>query len=152
MPKHKEIIYDTPNLYRSIGFVLGRLQTMVAFIPWKAKEDFNDKFYDATGRLPYPDEQGLIIHPKEVNKYWTECRITFQATRLELSTLFLGYNWVVEGADSNHWNINNNNLFFKLLSLGFQLGTKQSIETIKAKIPTQFTANFEEGLAKAQKG
>jgi hypothetical protein len=64
MPKIKDSIVETPNLYRSIGFVLGRLQTMVVFIPQKARDDFNEKFYDAVGRMPYPDEQGLVIHPE----------------------------------------------------------------------------------------
>jgi len=149
MVKQKETIYETPNLYRSIGFILGRLQTLIAFVPWKAKDDFNDKFYDAIGRRPYPDEHGLVIHPEGVNKYWTECRIIFQATERETLALFLGYNWIVQGADAHHWNINNNTLFFRLLSLGFRLGTKQDKEIIKSHIPPQFTVNFEEGAAKA---
>ena len=150
MPKQKERIVETPNLYRSIGFVLGRLQTMVAFVPWKAKDDFNEKFYDAVGRMPYPNEQGLVIHPEGVNKYWTECRIVFKATERETLALFLGYNWIVQGSDPNHWNINKNIFFFKLLSLGFRLGSTQDKETIKANIPMQFVISFEEGLTKAQ--
>ncbi len=148
MAKQKEMVVETPNLYRSIGFVVGRLQTMVAFIPWKARDDFNDKFYDTVGRMPYPDEQGLVIHPEGINKYWTECRIIFQATERETLALFLGHNWIVQGADANHWNINNNALFFRLLSLGFRLGTKQDKEAIKSHIPPQFTVYFEEGVAK----
>lgn len=143
------MIVETPNLYRSIGFILGRLQTMVAFVPWKARDDFNEKFYDAVGRVPYPDEQGLVIHPEGVNKYWTECRIVFQATQRETLALFLGYNWIVQGSDLNHWNINNNNFFFRLLTLGFQLGTKQNIEIIRANVPVKFLAVFEEGMTKA---
>lgn len=148
MAKLKEMIIETPNLYRSIGFVLGRLQTMVAFVPWKARDDFNEKYQDAVGRMPYPNEQGLIIHPEGVNKYWTECRIVFQATEQDTLALFLGYNWIVQGSDPSHWNINNNTFFFKLLSLGFQLGSKQDKEAIKTNIPTQFLASFEEGVVK----
>lgn len=150
MPKQKEEIYETPNLYRSIGFVLERLQTMIVFVPWKAKDDFNEKYYDAVGRLPHDDEQGLIIHPEGVNKYWTECRVIFRATERETLSLFLGYSWIVKGSDDNHWNINNNQFFFRLLSLGFRLGTKQDKNYIKANIPLKFATSFEEGIVRAK--
>ena len=59
--------------------------------------------------------------------------------------LFLGYDIIRSGNDSNCWNINWNVLFFELLSLGFRLGNKQDVEAIKLKIPTEFQVVFLEG-------
>jgi len=152
MPKQEALITESHNLYHSIGFVLGRMDTMVAFVPAKAKDDFSDKFHEATGRDPYPNEQGLTIHPEGTNKYWTECRIIFRARPEELFTLFLGlgHKQIVKGAGNERWNINSNPLCFKLLSLGFVLGTTQNAAQIRARIPAPFLVDFDNGVAEGQ--
>lgn len=115
MPKKKsyQSVY-TPNLYSSIGFILRKQPQLVAFVPPQAQDDFFDKFREATGRNPYPDEPGLVLHPEGTNKYWHECRISFNATEQETWRLFLGDDLLVAGRDNTHWNVNNK-LFFEFL-------------------------------------
>jgi len=150
MAKRQEFIFKTPNLYQSIGFVLGRKPSLLAFVPPKAKDDFYDKFHEATGQYPYPNETGLVFHPEGTNKYWFECRVIFPATQRETLSLFLSYTWVVPGSDEGHWNINNNAFFFELLVIGFKPGYQQFPDIIRGKIPPKFIGAFDVGFNKAK--
>jgi len=145
MKKGLLALLPTPNFYSSIGFILAHQTQLLAFIPPKAKKDFWDKFNEATGRDPLPDEQGLVLHPEGTNKFWHECRITFKATERETLRLFLGDDIIVAGQDENHWNINNNNLFFRLLELGFNSGYKQDKQAVQVNIPEEHLQSFLEG-------
>jgi len=151
-PVKQETIDESPNLYRSIGFVLGRMQAFVVFIPYKATDDFRNEFLDVEGRMPSLDEPGVVIHPEGVDKYWMEYRITFRASERETLVLFLGYQWVVKGnQDKTLWNLNNNAFLRRLREMGFQLGRKQNWDTIESNIPAQYKDSFLDGLIKAGK-
>lgn len=152
MPKKKDYwLVHTPNLYSSIGFILGRQLQLVAFISPKAqaKDDFFDRFREATGRNPYPNEPGLVFHPEGTDKYWHEERIIFNATERETLRLFLGDDLLRRGSDDTHWNINNNQLFFELLQLGFRPGNIQDLNIIKPNIPTNYLEAFMAGYDRA---
>jgi len=138
----------TPNFYWSVGFILARHPQLVAFIPPKAKADFWDRYREATGQEPHSEMSGLILHDSDSNKYWHECRITYKATERENLRLFLSYDIIVSSNNNDYWNINWNVLFFELLSLGFKLGSKQDLETVKTRIPGEHQATFLDGYNK----
>ena len=147
MKKDKSIDIDS-NFCSSIGFILARQVKLLAFVPPKAKNEFFDRYEEATGQIITGNEQGLVLHPEGTNKYWYESRIIFKATERETLRLFLFCGDIVKGSDKEHWNLNSNDVFFELLRLGFQLGGNQPIESIKANIPTSFQLSFQDGFTR----
>ena len=149
--KKMSIKPQNQQFYWSLGFLLARKPTLIAFIPQHALRAFENKFHDATGRELSDNEKGIIIHPPKTDKRWYELRVTFIARANELHLLNFGDDVnIVEGSPDNKlWNINNNRFFLRLLEFNFSTGSQQNKTNIERAIPNQYFAAFKEGYTKS---
>jgi hypothetical protein len=117
-----------------------------AVIPFKSKAGFDRTFARIKGRLPRENEQGYYIHnDPTVDKWGVEMRLTFpikDATDMD----FGGSYAPVRSPNPEELRINSNELCYRLLSMGFNLGKIHDIEKIKANIPDRYRTAFEKGI------
>lgn len=132
--------------YRSLGF-LARNAFMYAFIAAKSQINFDEKYFILKNKYP-ENNSGYTVHGEEVNKYSYELRLAFNLpeNRSDGDIVFGPEIGLVSGTGDRGFNINNNDLCWYLLYMGFELGKNHNIDRIESRIPNDFIKYFEEGL------
>jgi len=133
------------SYFRSLGFVC-HSGFIEAIIPLKSKAGFDKTFLRIKGRQPRSNEPGYYVHNDPVvNKWGVEMRLTFSMPRK--SQIDFGISYVlVKSTDPTKLRINSNELCYRLLESGFNLGEIHDVEKIKSNLPDLYKASFEEGL------
>jgi hypothetical protein len=134
------------SLFRTVGFLTRRVR-IEAIVPATARHGFEEHYQRVKGVQPTPGVDMYYLHvDPNVDKWGSELRVSFRASREELSGLNLGVGVeVVEGHGSDERRINNNGFVWWLFRIGFALGEKQDMVIIRQRIPASYQADFENG-------
>ena len=133
------------NYFRSLGFVCNS-GFIEAIIPLKSKTGFDKTFLRIKGRLPRSNEPGYYVHNDPgVNKWGVEMRLTFTIPSKFHIDFGISYA-LVKSPDPTKLRVNSNELCYRLLESGFNLGENHDAKKIKSKVPDLYKAVFEEGL------
>ena len=130
--------------YSSLGFLARRVTVLEAFVPPQSVRGFSEDYINIKGSRP--GQKGLVLHPQGSNKWGSELRVTFKATPDELINLDFGPDVTIVDAPLNtgiSFRINNNRLWWRLLSFGFEMGTYQDISNIRSHIPPHYRNQFD---------
>jgi hypothetical protein len=141
------------RFFRSLGFLAIRASMLEAIVHPKAQEGFVQNYRIITGRRPAIGEDGYYVHVPSADKWGNELRVTFTATSQELDGLDFGPDVNVVSNPSSpgmSWRINNNGFWWRLLKLGFKMGSNQMVAEIRAHIPPQYRTDFDEGVRAAE--
>lgn len=132
------------DYYRTLGFleVHGRFD---AELPERSVSNFLENYQTHSGEHVTIDHEGIVLLG-DVDKWGPELRIYFPETDLAIN---LGYEAeITAGPAPGILRINNNNLWMRLVRMGFRLGKDHDIEAIRETIPPDKIVFFEEGLSK----
>jgi len=137
--------FQNEKYFRTLGYLSVHC-FIEAIIPFKSKCGFDKTFKIIKGRPPRNNEQGYYIHnDPEVDKWGIEMRLTFPMQ--DTTALDFGSPYVpVRSPDPTKFRINSNELCFRLLKLGFNLGDVHDVEKIKSSIPENYRTAFEVGI------
>lgn len=141
-PRRNDLFFFT------LGFLAARATMLEAIIPPHALAGFVHDYARVKGIKPREGQAGFYVHQLGVDKWGCELRITFRATLEELRALDFGPNVNVVQDPANpaaSWRVNNNGLWWKLLRLGFEMGTHQDVKRIGQCIPRQYRGRFSAG-------
>lgn len=139
--------------FRSVGFLSVRASMLEAIIQSNGFKAFSTRHNQVVGHEPLCGSEGLYIHSAHVDKWGCELRVTFEATEAEMSSLDFGPDVnVVENPSARlaSWRINNNEFWWHLLQLGFNMGSVQDPERIRTRLPMAYISAFVEGVALAR--
>jgi len=133
--------------FKTLGYI-SQSCMIEAILPSKSVSGFESNYYKIKGHLPQKGS-GYYIHGENVKKWGVEMRLTFTIPQsIAIDELdFGGSVTLVKSPEPNMLRINNNEFCYKLLQLGFDLGTKHDTESIKHEIPEHLRSSFEEGLS-----
>ncbi len=132
------------DYYRSLGFLASHAR-FDAELPSKSVSNFLKNYKTHSGEDITIEHDGIILLG-DVDKWGPELRIYFPETDLVLD-LGEGVE-ITNGPTSGILRINNNNLWMRLIRIGFRLGKDHNIEAIKNTIPPDKIVFFEEGQKK----
>jgi hypothetical protein len=138
--------YQSPDYFQSLGF-LARHAEFQAEVPPQARASFEENYYLSTGRRPTLHRDGY--YPIEIettyDKWAPELRIYFPeyGGRLDLPPEVEVRPGNTEGA----LRINSNQFWWRLVRVGFRLGTNHDIRQIRETIPPDQRARFELGFS-----
>ena len=132
----------------TLGFLTNRATMLEAIIPPHALAGFVQDYSRLKGVKPREGQVGFYVHQLGVDKWGCELRITFRADYRELANLEFGptVNVVKDPANPDvGWRINNNGFWWKLLKLGFEMGTSQDANRVTKNVPFQYREQFNKG-------
>ena len=132
----------------TLGFLTNRATMLEAIIPPHALAGFVQDYSRLKGAKPREGQVGFYVHQLGVDKWGCELRTTFRADCRELANLEFGPNVNVVKDPANldvSWRINNNGFWWKLLKLGFEMGTSQDANRIRKNVPFQYREQFNKG-------
>lgn len=140
------------QFYESIGFLAMRATMLEAIVPPHSLDGFARDYANIKGVAPRSGQAGFYVHNPLADKWGRELRITFTATENENADLDFGptVNIVIDPANVNNWRINNNSFWWSLLRFGFEMGSAQYLDTVRALIPFQYRNSFDSGVSKAR--
>lgn len=138
------------QFYESVGFLAVRATMLEAIVPPHSLDGFKRDYANVKGAAPRSGQTGFYVHNPLADKWGCELRITFRATENENAGLDFGpsVNIVIDPANGNSWRINNNGFWWVLLRFGFEMGSTQHVDTIRALIPFQYRNHFDSGVNK----
>lgn len=140
---------ENQRYFMTLGFLV-RHGFIEAIIPPKSEKGFVENYFKMKGRRPRQDNPGYYLHRDIiVNKWGIEMRLTFTIPRsINLSELDFGgaYN-LVESPDPEKLRINSNELCYRLLEIGYDLGVNHDMAQIEANVPQQYRDDFKRGLS-----
>jgi len=148
---HKNIISEysyyhpeaSEEYFKTLGF-LSNNGKFEAEIPKRSITNFLDNYEIHSGERVTPDTDGIIILG-DVDKWGPELRIYFPNPNFNF---YLGQNIEIRSGNVPELSrINNNNLWMRLIRIGFRLGKNHNIESIRGTIPPDQINNFEIGLS-----
>jgi len=129
------------SYFKTLGF-LSKHGRFDAEIPQESSCNFFDNYEIYSEERVNSDTDGVIILG-DVDKWGPELRIYFPTPNFNF---FIGKNIEIRsGIVQGQSRINNNNLWMRLIRIGFRLGRNHDIEKIKATIPPDQIKNFEMG-------
>jgi len=132
----------TDNNYRTLGY-LANHSRFDAELPEQSVSNFLSNYQAHSGEQITTDHPG-IIELGYVDKWGPELRIYFPETELELD---FGHGiQITSGPNPGILRVNNNNLWMRLIRIGYRAGTNHNIEAIRETIPQDKIVFFEEGL------
>lgn len=140
--QHNDLFFFT------LGFLTTRATMLEAIIPPHALAGFVQDYSRLKGVKPREGQTGFYVHQVGVDKWGCQLRTTFRADYKELASLEFGSNVHVVGDPANpdvSWRINNNGFWWKLLRLGFEMGTSQDVNRIGRNIPRLYRDEFQRG-------
>jgi len=137
--------YQSHSYFKTLGF-LARRAEFHAEVPPKSQSGFEDRYLKLVGKRPvlHKDKYFPIEVVKDDDKWAAELRIYLPETE------GLDFPSDVElrsGHSSGILRINNNEFWWRLIGLGFRLGTGHAVQLIKSNIPAAFAADFEAGMS-----
>lgn len=130
------------DYYRTLGF-LAQQSRFDAELPEQSVSNFLENYQTHSEEQITSDHPGIDLLG-DVDKWGPELRIYFPVTDLNLR--FGQDVQITPGPDLGTLRINNNNLWMRLIRIGFRLGRDHDIEAIRETIPPDKIALFEEGL------
>lgn len=134
--------------FMTLGYI-SRHGFVEAIIPLKSKNGFDRNYFQIKACHPSSDLPGYYLHTDPfVDKWGVEMRLTFDIPKsISLSDLDFGGPFrPVDSPELGKLRINNNELCYKLLKLGFELGGSQNIQEIEMNIPEGYRLDFRKGL------
>lgn len=140
------------RFYFSLGFLAARATKLEAFVPSHALKGFDSSYGLIKGQGPAFEQEGLYVHEPKVDKWGCELRVTFRATPEEIDSLDFGPDVDVVEEPSKPgvlWRINNNGFWWRLLKFGFDVGSQQNVDIVKARIPIKYREIFSQGYKEA---
>lgn len=143
--------YNDVSLNRKYFTTLGYISNhgfVEAIIPLKSKNGFDRNYFQIKGHHPSSDLQGYYLHTDpHVDKWGVEMRLTFDIPKaISLSDLNFGGPFMpVDSPESGKLRINNNELCYRLLKIGFELGGNQNVQEIEVNIPERYRIDFRKG-------
>jgi len=132
----------------TLGFLTNRATMLEAIIPPHALAGFVQDYLRLKGAKPREGQVGFYVHQLGVDKWGCELRTTFRADCRELANLEFGPNVNIVKDPANPdvgWRINNNGFWWKLLKLGFEMGTSQDANRVRKNVPFQYREQFNKG-------
>lgn len=111
-----------------LGFIASCCTLMVE-APLECKDSFMHEYDVATGGAPWDDTRFFPT----ANKWGVECRIILRAAPVDIQSFDMVRFVVRQRGDTMV--INHNDLWWKLVGLGFRLGSVQNVETIMSHLP-----------------
>lgn len=131
----------SPTYFETLGF-LSRHGRFEAELPSKSVANFLNSYQNLTGQRIGTNHTGLFLLG-EGDKWGPELRIYFPETT---HTLEFGTGIVVRaGQAPGILRINNNNLWMRLVAIGFRLGTVHDVDQIRSTIPPEMRSSFDKG-------
>lgn len=130
------------DYYRTLGFLASHSR-FDAELPRQSVSNFLENYQIHSGEQITSDHPGIDLLG-DVDKWGPELRIYFSVTNLNLR--FGQEVQTTSGTDQGTLRINNNNLWMRLVRIGFRLGRDHDIEAIRNAIPPDKKDLFEEGL------
>lgn len=121
-----------------------------AIIPPKSKSGFDNAYSSVKGCYPNTERKGYYLHHDEnVDKWGVEMRLTFTIPNsVPLDRLEFGPGIdIVRSPNANERRINSNALCWRLMELGFDLGSEHSLEMIRGNIPENYRTNYDSGTS-----
>ena len=135
--------------FMTLGYLV-RHGFIEAIIPPKSENGFAENYFRIKGRRPKQNDPGYYVHrDPTVDKWGVEMRLSLKIPRsINLSELDFGgaYNLVIS-PDPEKLRINSNELCYRLLEIGFNLGENHDITQIEASVPQQYRVDFQRGLS-----
>ena len=133
--------------FKTLGYISnkGRIE---ADVPPKSATGFENNYHRIKGVKPKKSSGYYIHHNVDVDKWGVEMRLTFPIPNsIEIGELnFGGSVTAAKSPEPDMLRINNNAFCYKLLQLGFDLGSNHDVDAIINNIPERFKSNFKEGL------
>ena len=136
--------HQSAAYFRTLGF-LARSGVFHAEVPQRHQAQFEEKYRNMTGCRPVlnKDKYFPIDVVRDYDKWGPELRI-YLPDRDDVE--FPQDVKLVSGTALGTSRINNNNYWWQLVRVGFRLGTGHDVENIRASVPLDFRAEFDEGL------
>ena len=135
--------YQSPGFFSTLGF-LARRSEFHAEVPPQSRGNFEERYRMIVGRLPTPHIDGYFPIAVETprDKWGPELRIYFPAVDdLEFPPAVQPRTGTTPGS----LRINNNHFWWRLVHLGFRLGTNHDTANIIATVPTRYQAAYNAG-------
>ena len=136
--------HTSPAYFRTLGFLV-RHGDFQAEVPPKARATFEGQYQAITGSRPVPHNDGYfpIDVVRNEDKWGAELRINFPE-RADLE--FPANVETRAGANADTLRINNNSYWWQLVRVGFRLGTTHDADQIRASLPPDHRADYDQGL------
>jgi len=135
--------------FKTLGYITNN-GFIEAIIPPNSKSGFNSTYLRVKGFYPRTERKGYYVHHDEnVDKWGVEMRLTFPVPNsVPLEGLEFGPGIdIVNSPNANERRINSNALCWRLLELGFDLGSEHSFKMIRGNIPENYRNNYDSGIS-----
>jgi hypothetical protein len=136
--------HQSEGYFETLAF-LAKSAEFQAEVPPQSQANFEEKYFMLTGARPQVGRDGYfpISIVTTYDKWGPELRIYFpdSGRRLEFPS---GVD-VRGGHAPGMLRINNNDFWWKLVRVGFRLGSRHDVSTIRASIPPKYVTAFDAG-------
>jgi hypothetical protein len=137
--------YQSEEYFATLA-VLAKTAEFQAEVPPQAQANFDERYFMLAGLRPQVGRDGYfpISIRTTYDKWGPELRIYFphRGPRLEFPPSVD----VRDGHAPGMLRINNNDFWWKLVRIGFRLGSRHDIATIRASVPSKYLTAFEATL------
>lgn len=135
------------SYYRTVGYMTANATVVECFTAHDKANAFRVRYLASTGRSA-DQEPNFTVHSPNANKYGVQLRITYHQAD-GFAPYFGPHSITVTGhyAKPELRRVNSVAYVHELFALGFILGRSQNAARIRARVPDEFVADFDAGLA-----